>query len=527
MIRTLLGFDNKVEFDKAVRDAQKLLEYQRMTNFCRNILLPLLVVNDVEEEQEEVNTSAPTNHEQHKTLNHGNSDPKSTSASSSMSLWKQRVPDLAERVQVALKEPPSSYAVRDGTFPFRKLSTGRLYKGKTFDMIQDLFPYSYVVEAYTEASTPPSETEVLQAVVESRRPWFQSKSSYRTTTTTTNTKKDDSSQQLLQVALELCACRFPTSKEDSDELLESPCPTKSGQDCERACLAFLKEQAPPDHVVLQNVFVKAGTSSPKMKNDTTQDNNGSVRYHNHHNKKNSHHNLKRRRNGIVSGTIWTRVLRDNICSEFDMVIVDPGTKRVVEVWEAKRSISPSTLWDAMDRKLSAVQQLVKDKDAILEYDYSDNEDVVVVDIVGEKNNNNKHNHCNLDGNDKNPHSEMAELTRLATACMVDHDTHNHHHKDDHQNNSQDCDTAPHPKMVFGMFGMELLAPQNAVGQLEAIAAGKALSSSVETVLKAVQCGYVEIDRARLLFDIHVLRAKLQSQTQQFTIVLKIGNTQLS
>ena len=78
-----------------------------------------------------------------------------------------------------------------------------------------------------------------------------------------------------------------------------------------------------------------------------------------------------------SGIIWTNIERDNACSEFDGVVytIEPPsgdsegcTAVIKEIWEAKVSISPATLWDAVTKKCRSIRDLIEDETAYLQHD---------------------------------------------------------------------------------------------------------------------------------------------------------------
>eukprot|EP00957_Ditylum_brightwellii_P081660 6212077-Ditylum_brightwellii.AAC.1 len=125
---------------------------------------------------------------------------------------------------------------------------------------------------------------------------------------------------------------------------------------------------------------------------------------------------------------------------------------VTEIWEAKHSVSPSTIWDALTRKLSSVRQLMDDEDAILSY-------------------NNHNGIAQIQTTIPSPYSHGEELISSSPSQIG---------YNNHQNNKGN-------KMVFGIFGMELLPPSNAVGQLKAMAVADILSGDVNSVIKAIEC----------------------------------------
>mmetsp|Transcript_16164 Transcript_16164/g.25162 ORF Transcript_16164/g.25162 Transcript_16164/m.25162 type:complete len:327 (+) Transcript_16164:1914-2894(+) len=326
-------------------------------------------------------------------------------------------------------------------------------------MVADLFPDA--IEAYEKAVEVPSESEVLQRLCELRRPILQQQQQQQSEANTINTNNETiatgtataTADHRLEAALELCRRVFPGDIQDDEESVTYPCPKKSGRECEQACISFLEEHCSQNvqstSVVLQNVYVNHKSSNTKFKYNV----NRRKESRNNHNKKKS--------TSTGTGIIWTSIDRENTCSEFDNVIVDKESQHVIEVWEAKYSISPSTLWDAVTKKLSAVRQLVHDEDAFLMYGDDD---------------------------------------LLASIGGTDGPT----------------------KISFGIYGRKLLAPSNAVGQLKAMAASKTLTSDIGAIIDAIECGFVEVNTTTLLSDLDLLRMELEKANEDFHVVVNIA-----
>ena len=100
--------------------------------------------------------------------------------------------------------------------------------------------------------------------------------------------------------------------------------------------------------------------------------------------------------------MWTSSQRDRVCSEFDAVVLhDSEQPSITEIWEAKYSMSPSSIHDALTKKIPAIKTLLQDPELSVSFDGCQQ-------MLGKQSN-----------------------------CIV-----------------------------LGLFGMELLPPENALGQLQ-------------------------------------------------------------
>ena len=92
----------------------------------------------------------------------------------------------------------------------------------------------------------------------------------------------------------------------------------------------------------------------------------------------------------ATGILWTNTVRTKACSEFDALVIqlcannltkdeveaeevvegvascsDNNTVQIVEVWEAKFTLNPSTLRDAITKKLPAIKSILNDTNSSL------------------------------------------------------------------------------------------------------------------------------------------------------------------
>jgi len=77
-------------------------------------------------------------------------------------------------------------------------------------------------------------------------------------------------------------------------------------------------------------------------------------------------------------------------------------------------------------------------------------------------------------------------------------------------------------MTLGLFGMELLPPENALGQLRSTAISYALSTNVDAALHAVENGFIELGVECILDDLRRLRQKYIDSNNVFNIVVKVA-----
>ena len=514
MIRTLLGYPNKVEFDEAIRIASNRIEYERIVHFYQNTLLPQL--------------------------------DDSTSSSSSQQLWKVHVPDLKDRILQALDQSMTFDKLESTSSPsllspFRRLATGPRYKGKTLDMLQDLFPTpssssssstsskssfsqqrSDVVQAYIEATKPLTESEILESVCESRRLYLE--------------QTDRNHPQLLDTALYLCTCNFGKNGEDNEEDDDDGtngdvvCPIQSGKDCEKACYEYLQQQQrevmtadtneqdlPNNNIVLQNVYIKTYNNAIEKNlwndnnsndDDDDGDSNNSrrnrqiIHYQRQQRQKQQKKQGQRRNNGNVrTGTIWTSLPRKNTCSEFDVIVVNPTTNCVVEIWEAKKSMSPSSLWDAITGKLTALQQLIQDDTSILVYDINDED-------------NNADSSSGVDVANSSTDSTLP----MSMAYLFTNDNDVDDEQDDDDTDNVETTTRRRNIITFGMFGLELLPVPRAIGQLLAMCAASIVSdvNNTQVIVEAVQQQQQvqqqeEVDNGHVV-DVDVVEVEINVET---------------
>lgn len=200
-----------------------------------------------------------------------------------------------------------------------------------------------------------------------------------------------------------------------------------------------------------------------------------------------------------SGIIWTHKRRNKKCSELDAIVIeledddndesnlfsslnynedglsfeetdnleDLDSKeilikgRIVEFWEAKSCLNPSTLYDALTKKLSAIQSILEDEDATLTF---------------------------------------GGRYRMKLQQHV----------------------TPLNPVTFGVYGMELLPPVNAVGQLKSMAMAHALDTNIDAIYQALEKGHVLIPITEVQDDLKNLQDTFYSIPKNFDFVMEIN-----
>ncbi|KAL3795907.1 hypothetical protein HJC23_002178 [Cyclotella cryptica] len=401
----------RVRFDERIRDERVLMEFERMSRFVLQDLRPALLELDAD-------------------------------------LRDNFVPKLNERINAveALVEP-----VRNGQKVesralslFHRLASGRYYQGKLGNLVSDLFPELY--ETYKKASQRITEREVLERLID------------LDLVNNRNIPKNDEFQRRISAARNCLDMFYPASRNKAMETCtgaradlgtdryaedsEAECPVASGRKAEESCIRYIvqrrQESVSSERKcrILRNVYVNTrrnydtnnvGIPTPKYKPPKTH------------------------KNGFA--IIWTSeggTDRYRVCSEFDVLIlnschgrhslgtlsndhrqcISEGYSFVEAIWEAKRTISPSTLYDVLTKKLAAVELLLDDESAELVYE---------------------------DG-------ESAGTLPISPSTR--------------QHNT--------PTFTFGIYGIELLHPQNAADSIRSVAGANVVSSNLNEVICAIE-----------------------------------------
>lgn len=417
----------KIKFDERIREERVLLEFERMSSFVLQQLKPALLQLDTDL----INTFAPDLH------------------------------DKIDQVEAMVKSKDSGGKMKidsKSLIVFSRLASGRHYRGRLEEMVKDLAPQ--LIASYVEASRMLTERDVLERLIQ----LDLVKSNHKCQT--------DLWKRRIKAAfdcLDIFYPRYDSYNADgvvSDNLANrykressSECSTLSGKITEASCLKYIegRYQNSTRHTTLKNVFINTRRNlEEKYKPPRPRRNKSSV--------------------------IWTDeggADRYRICSEFDVLLVKECNKdirRIESIWEAKRTISPSTLYDVLKKKLTAVELLLNDLSAELVYE---------------------------DG-------EATRALQFAQSARL--------------NNT--------PTFTFGIYGTELLHPTNAADSIRSVAGANVVSSNLDQVVLAIErCVensnsllVVEVDTKRTLYIVEKLRALIKEKLenhQQIQIILYV------
>lgn len=340
---------------------------------------------------------------------------------------KLKAPDFHNNLRLVLE---SSALRSKGGQAFYRIASGRTYKGKLEDMVWDLAPD--LAEMCLFALTPLQEHEVFIKVIEhiSEAENFESK------------------EERIDAAFK-CIDYFQTSIKEGallDTSINSNISKANGIECEKQCIDWLEkyqsEQMDSFDIVLPNVMIN---------NLSTQN-------------RSKYQNTNKNRPNLRRNILWTSSARNRVCSEFDAVVLKSKEEEeiasLLQVWEAKFSMSPSSIHDTLTKKIPAIRTLLNDEELSVSF--------------GENN-------C-----------------KLQTDKDVQH-------------------------LTLGIFGMELLPPVNALGQLRSTAISYALTSDVHVALDAIENGFIELSIDYILKDLRKLRQKYIKSSDDFNIVVKVAS----
>ena len=454
MLRTLIygdiydnveGSENvskKIHFDKRIRESRVWLEGQKMYSFTMSSLRPAAEALDADVRD------------------------KMVPGLLDQIRWIEGATETNNRT---CEENMPSMTWKTGTgVLFNRLATGRHYKGKLESLICDLFPE--LLDKYHEASQIASEREVLEFVVNADLIKNEQKSDEGWTE-----KRISAIFKCLDKFYPVDADQLPSPSEKQDYSGDG---VQSGKRCEESCSTFLHNEyivfgrnagehlnTRQRHKILQNIYVNARRNGdqpgqkyvpPKTFKRGSQKMDG-------------------------SGIIWTDSLgsdgtaRHRLCSEFDAIVVsckvsdaangqcnESNSTFIESIWEAKKTISPSTLHDILEKKLGAIEALVDDQGAELVY---------------------------MDG-------ETTETIPFSSEGV---------------------------RFTFGVYGSELQRPENAADSIRSIAGSNVVTSNIHEVIRALERDdvMVEVELSSAMSIVTRLKSVVEEIQAQNQIEVKI------
>lgn len=250
---------------------------------------------------------------------------------------QQKVPDFANAMLEAQSKQEKGY------YAFSRVASGKRYKGQLEDLVSDLVPD--LVDRYQNVSNPLTEDEILKHLIDvlgKERSIDQKRMNAA-----------HNCIQLLNDENDWTGPRFEQTSSKESKL--------NGRKSEQECEKWLRDQSSGivnEPLILKNVMI----------NDV------STRSRSKYNKR--HIWQGNRKCGDLS-IIWTNRVRNRMCSEFDAIIVHKRSSdeevdmELREFWEAKASISPSSIHDSITKKIVAARSVINDESAILTHSGSD------------------------------------------------------------------------------------------------------------------------------------------------------------
>jgi len=315
----------KIVFDQRTREARARIEGQKMYSFAVHSLRPAAQSLDA-------------------------------------GVRNEMVPELLERIDAlesrAENRSQSPINWTSGTKAlFTRLASGRRYKGKLERLVSDLFPD--LLDEFHDAFRVATEREVFEFLINKDLVNDQK----------VQCEDDEGLANKRIDAAFKCLSRFyPLDTEHShpgyDRQKGSEDGRISGKECEESCMDFLHKG---DHYkVLRNVYVNARRNSRESKKYIPPK---------------IERKMSANKKVDTSGIIWTACLngsaRHKLCSEFDAVVLSSETYAdatnahlgvsVSSIWEAKKTMSPSSLHDILSKKLVAIEALLDDAGSELVY----------------------------------------------------------------------------------------------------------------------------------------------------------------
>jgi len=218
---------------------------------------------------------------------------------------------------------------------FGRIAYGKQYKGKLLNMIQQVGTPD-LVSLYQNASQQCTDLEATLQVISS-----------------TVTKNNDIDPICIEAAKN--CLKYFSSKEDSNTTTTTVVQAESKQngiDCEQACVQWLQNtyhekttNEETEVLVLQNVNVAPTSAFARSKH------------------------IARTTSNTDTGIFATTIDRNKACSEFDAVVLNVLSDgiQILEIWEAKYTLSPNTIQNAIAKKLPSISKLLEDSDSVFYY----------------------------------------------------------------------------------------------------------------------------------------------------------------
>ena len=414
MIRCLLGYKNKAEFDLRLQNIDISLQWEKTDRFVRHNLTGL---NPPE-------TKAPMFQD---------------------GLRLQQKSDPQFSFQRLDAQNQTKYMAPSRFFSF--LSPGRAYPGRFEKLLDDVAPN--FLETYQDIIENRSEIELMRMLVLNEIGVGVEASC--NTTITHHEKPDVSSrraviwkEQLLQLLAKDFGSKGNQPPEDGGNFI--------GKKVEGDLVSYLEQlsEDTPNNatMVISNVLVK----SPKRHIRQINQCNGPNKWLPH--------------------VILSNANLVGMTSEFDSMVVEMrGSKiRIVELWEAKASLNPVTISDALFKKLHALNTVLQDPDAQICFFPKNNPQVSEFLSTG----------SNLD------YDALLKDDEPVIFPLVCHGD------SAGENNEGNADDGVYDSLRprLGIFGMDLMSPDAAARRAQFVHCETRLERSTDAVLEGLETGFV-------------------------------------
>jgi len=387
---------------------------------------------------------------------------------------------------------------------FTSLARGRKYKGSFDLLLQEVAPH--LQSKYQEIVREPTGREVLtRFVLELMESRTTNEDNQQDSEQNGSSDDDDAAtiykDQLLQLLEQEFPNKGPQQPDDGGKGL--------GIQGELSLMEFLQERKKDEinsardtasaqknnmsttakkTMVLSNVLVKTPSKHKRQVNQKT--------------KKQLPH------------VILSNVNLDRMTSEFDAMVVekvmstsslpfeDQTQIRIAELWEAKASLQPISIFDCLVKKESALQAVLRDPESSI-YFSSPND--------GDKDNNEL---CEFLCDEESDTAVAKNESSTFPLVSIEERT------TDIANTAKDTNNIHAPPRMC-IFGSELISPEASARRMQLVRCECLLETSREAVLQALETGYVQapdvrpylqklLDEARRLQPILIVPAKTSS-----------------
>lgn len=455
MIRCLLGYTNKADFNLRLQNINTKLQWEKTALFVSQELTAL--------DSLELQGTAPQFQE---------------------GIRLQQAGDPQFSFQ-QLNAANQCYSLAPTRF-FSYLARGKHYQGRFERLLEDVAPN--LLATYQDIVEERSEIELMRMIVLDENVMDDIDG------TTSNSKKPpprDSFQplgdtrrpeiiwkeQLLQLLAHDFGSKGTQPLEDGGQFI--------GRKNEMDLASYLKQRRTRDvsnresnasnTLVISNVLVKP------------------INKHLRVCKQNNQKNPKQKQLPYV---ILSNTNLDGMTSEFDSLVLERvGDKiRIAEMWEAKATLTPDTISDALFKKVPALQTVLQDPEAQI-YFYPQNE----------SNTGNAQHLLAFLSKDNNHGSSYASLEEdkpvvFPLVCHPDNTRENN-------NNTSNTGSNNNSGIKVGIFGVDLMKPVDAARRTQFVQCEVLLGRSTEAVMEGLETGYVSAPDIRPRLDYMIQAAR--------------------